>query len=111
MLDTKLTDTSLLTLHKGSVYNDSIMNGSHVVRVNISLPEETYKEIKKHIPKRKVSSFLADAAEERLRVIRGRKALKEILAAPPTFTDIKDSVAYVRKMRRLDKKRSKRLGI
>lgn len=85
------------------------MSGTNVVRVNISLPEETYKEIKKYIPKRRVSRFLADAAQERLRVMRAKKALKEILVAPPAFPDIKDSVAWVRKSRAEDEKRFKRV--
>lgn len=86
------------------------MNGN-TVRVNISLPEETYKRIKSVAPKRGVSKFLAEAAEEKARAIRARKAFEEILAGPPAFTDIKDSSAWVRKSRRLDEKRLKRLGI
>ncbi|MBI2039630.1 hypothetical protein HYT18_00995 [Candidatus Microgenomates bacterium] len=82
-----------------------------ITRVNISLPEETYRMIKKLAPKRGVSRFLAEAAEEKARSIRARKAFEEILAGPPAFSDIKDSVAWVRKSRRLDEKRFKRLGI
>lgn len=82
-----------------------------ITRVNISLPEETYRMIKSVAPKRGVSKFLAEAAEEKARRIRAKKALEEILKAPPAFTDINDSVAWVRKMRRLDEKRLKRLGV
>lgn len=82
-----------------------------ITRINISLPEETYRMIKKLVPKRGVSRFLAEAAEEKARSIRARKAFEEILAGPPAFSDIKDSVAWVRKSRWLDEKRFKRLGI
>lgn len=82
-----------------------------ITRINISLQEETYRLIKNVAPKRGVSRFLAEAAEEKARSIRARKAFEEILAGPPAFSDIKDSVAWVRKSRRLDEKRFKRLGI
>lgn len=82
-----------------------------ITRINISLPEETIKEIKRVALKRGVSKFLAEAAFEKLKKEKREKALKEILAAPPTFVEIKDSVAWVRKMRKLDEKRLKRLGV
>ncbi|KKU12073.1 MAG: hypothetical protein A2126_02295 [Candidatus Woykebacteria bacterium GWB1_45_5] len=82
-----------------------------VTRLNISIPTETATKLKKIAPKRGVSSFLASAAEEKISRIEREKALKELLEAPPAFTDIKDSVKYIRKMRRLDEKRMKRLGI
>jgi len=80
-------------------------------RLNISIPTETATKLKKIAPKRGVSSFLAEAAEEKISKLEREKALKELLEAPPTFTDINDSVKYIRKMRRLDEKRMKRLGI
>jgi len=86
------------------------MNGN-AVRINISLPSDLVKDLKKVVPKRGVSKFLTEAASEKLRAIKAQKALEEILAGPPTFTEIKDSVAWVRKMRLLDEKRMKRLGI
>lgn len=86
------------------------MNGN-AVRINVSLPPDLVKDLKKVAPKRGVSKFLAEAASEKLRIIKAKKAVEEILAAPPAFTEIKDSVAWVRKMRRLDEKRMKRLGI
>lgn len=33
------------------------------------------------------------------------KALKEILAAKPTFADVKDGTTYVHELRKIDKKR------
>lgn len=86
------------------------MNG-HAVRINISLPFELVKDLKRYSKSRKLSKFLADAAEEKIAKDRREKALEELLEAPATFTEIKDSVAWVRKMRRLDEERMKRLGI
>ena len=87
------------------------MNGTNVVRVNISLPKDLVKEIKKHVPSRGMSKFIAETAKKKIEELEREKALKELLDAPPAFAKIKDSVAYVRKMRRLDEKRMKRLGI
>ena len=75
------------------------------------MPTEIAERLKEVAPKRGVSKFLADAAEEKIKKLEREKALKELLAMPPTFTDVKDSVEYIRKMRRLDEKRMKRLGI
>ncbi len=86
------------------------MNGN-TVRINISLPSALVKDLKKRTNPRGLSKFLAEAAEEKMMKERREKALRELLAGPPAFTEIKDSVAYVRKMRRLDEKRLKRLGV
>lgn len=88
------------------------MNGTgNYIRVNISLPSDLVKELKKKIPSRGISKFLSEAAKEKITKEEREKAFKELLEAPPAFTEIKDSVAYVRKMRRLDEKRMKRLGL
>ncbi len=83
-----------------------------ITRVNISLPEETYRMIKKVAPKRGVSKFMVEAAEEKARAIRARKAFEEILVAPPAFTFLKGkdaAVKWVRKLRAEDEKRFKRV--
>lgn len=82
-----------------------------VKRINITIPEKTVEKIKKITTKRGMSAFLAKAAEEKVRRLEKEAALKEILEALPTFTEIKDSTRWVRKMRRLDEKRSKHLGL
>jgi hypothetical protein len=88
------------------------MNGvSNYVRINISLPNDLVTKLKKSVPKRGISRFLSDAAAEKITKEEREKAFKELLEGPPAFPDIKDSVAYIRKMRRLDEKRLKRLGI
>lgn len=80
-------------------------------RINITMPEETAKKLRSVVPERGLSRFLTEAVKEKIKKIEREKALKEILAMPPTFTDIKDSSRWIRKMRRLDEKRMKRLGI
>ena len=55
--------------------------------------------------------YVIGRTPEKIKKLEREKALKELLAMPPTFTDVKDSVEYIRKMRRLDEKRMKRLGI
>lgn len=82
-----------------------------ITRINISLPEETMNMLRRVAPKRGISKFLLEALEEKVERDKKEKALKELLAAPATFTDIKNSAAWVRKSRRLDEKRLKRLGI
>ncbi len=86
------------------------MNGN-TVRVNVSLPSNLVKDLKKRTSPRGVSRFLAEAAEEKIKAMEREKAFKEILEAPASFTEIKDSVSWVRKMRRLDEKRLRRLGV
>lgn len=86
------------------------MNGN-AVRINISLPSDLVKDLRKKTGPRGFSKFLAEAAEEKIKAIEREKALKEILEAPATFTEIKDPAAWIRKMRRLDEKRLKRLGV
>lgn len=86
------------------------MNG-HTVRVNVSLPFELVKDLKRYSKPRGLSKFLAIAAEEKIAKNRREKAFRELLAAPPAFTDIKDSVKWVRNLRRKDIDRLKRLKI
>lgn len=88
------------------------MNGtSNYVRVNVSLPRDLVRELKEKVPARGISKFISEAASEKIEKAKRIKAFKELLELPATFTDIKDSAAYIRKMRHLDEKRAKRLGI
>lgn len=87
------------------------MNGN-TVRVNISLPNETLYKIKQAAPKRGVSRFLTEAAEEKIEQIERKKALKELIEAPPAFTFLKGKNAaqrWVRSLRRESDKRLERL--
>lgn len=88
------------------------MNGvSNYIRINISLPSDLVKELKKKVASRGMSKFISDATREKVEKEKRDRAFRELLEGPPAFTEIKDSVSYVRKMRRLDEKRMKRLGI
>ena len=82
-----------------------------ITRLNISIPEEIVVKIKKAVPRRGLSKFLAEAAEEKIRRLEREKALAELLAMPPSFTQIKDSGKWTRNLRRRDFKRMKRLGV
>ncbi len=89
------------------------MNGTgNYVRVNVSLPSDLVKELKKKIPSRGVSRFLSEAAREKIAKEEREKAFKELLEAPPAFTFLKGknaAVNWVRKLRRADEKRLKRV--
>ncbi len=82
-----------------------------ITRINISLPEQTLNMLRRVAPKRGISRFLVVALEEKIEKDKKENALKELLAAPATFTNIKNSASWVRESRRVDEKRLKRLGI
>lgn len=84
---------------------------SNFVRVNVSLPRDLLKELKKKVPFRGMSKFLSDAARGKVDSINSEEALRELLSGPPAFPQIKDSVKWVRELRKGDLKRMKRLGI
>ncbi|MBM3284142.1 hypothetical protein FJY90_07965 [Candidatus Gottesmanbacteria bacterium] len=86
-------------------------NSADYVRMNVILPAELVSFLKKKVPPRGISKFLAEATREKIAALEREKALKELLDAPPAFTNIRDSAKYIRKMRRLDERRMKRLGI
>jgi hypothetical protein len=58
-----------------------------------------------------MSKYISEAVRERIAREKREKALREILAGKPTFTDVKDGTTYVRELRSADKKRDKRLGL
>jgi len=58
-----------------------------------------------------MSSYISEAVRERIAREKREKALREILAAKPTFTDVKDGTTYVQELRSGDKKRDERLGL
>ena len=49
-----------------------------VKRVNISFPEKTLKELRELVPPRGRSRLVNEAVEERLKLLRRKKALKKI---------------------------------
>lgn len=89
------------------------MNGTgNYIRVNVSLPSDLVKELKEKVPSRGISRFLSEAAIEKMKKEKRDKAFKELLEAPPAFTFLKGknaAVNWVRKSRREDEKRMKRI--
>lgn len=84
---------------------------STTTRINISLSEDLLTMLRNYVPVRGLSRFLSDAAKEKMDRIKRDKALKNLLAAPPTFTNIGNASAYVRAIRKESEKRARRLGI
>lgn len=87
------------------------MDTSPVVRVNVTLPQSVVLKVKKRARRGGMSKFLLEAAEEKLAREEREQALRELKDAPPTFTNITDSGAYVRQLRAADEERLKRLGL
>lgn len=87
------------------------MTVSPIVRVNISLPETVVIRVKKRTRRGGMSKFLSEAAEEKLAREEREQALRELADAPPTFTNITESGAYIRQLRATDEERLKRFGL
>lgn len=79
-------------------------------RVNITIPDNLLLEIKKITPERGLSSFLANAAADRLSRLNREKAIKRVASMPATFRNIRDSRAYVRGLRKESDRRLKRFA-
>ena len=54
---------------------------------------------------------ISEAVGERIAREKRERVFKEIMEGQPSFTDVADSVAYVRELRAADEKRMQRLGI
>lgn len=78
-------------------------------RINITIPKNIVAYLKNNTEN--MSKYISEAISERITRERKEKALKEILAAKPTFEDVKDGTTYVRSLRSVDKKRDERLGL
>ena len=78
-------------------------------RVNLTIPKDIIEYLKRHTEN--MSSYISEAVRERIAREKREKALREILAAKPTFTEAKDGTTYVRELRSIEKKRDKRLGL
>ena len=77
-------------------------------RINLTIPKDILSYIKHNTGN--MSKYISEALRERIVREKREKALREILDAKPTFTDVKDGAAYVRELRSVDTKRDKRLG-
>jgi post-segregation antitoxin (ccd killing protein) len=78
-------------------------------RVNLTISKDIIAYLKRHTEN--MSSYISEAIRERITREKREKALREILAAKPTFTEVKDGTTYVRELRSGDKKRDERLGL
>ena len=78
-------------------------------RVNLTIPKDIIAYLKRHTAN--MSRYISEAVRERIAREQREKALREILAAKPTFTHVKDGTTYVREVRSVDKKRDARLGL
>jgi hypothetical protein len=78
-------------------------------RVNLTISKDIIEYLKRHTEN--MSSYISEAVRERIAREKREKALREILAAKPTFTDVKDGTTYVQELRAGDKKRDERLGL
>lgn len=87
------------------------MTPSATTRINISLSEDVLTMLRRYVPVRGLSRFLSDAAKEKMDRIKREKALKTLLAAPPSLLSFGDARTYIRRLRRGDEKRLKRLGV
>ncbi len=87
------------------------MNTPLTIRTNVTLPADLVIRLKRMTPSRGLSKFLAEAAREKLVSLERDKALEELMNAPASFENIKDSVSYINKERSFDERREKRLGL
>ncbi len=71
-------------------------------RVNLTISKDIFEYLKHNTEN--MSKYISEAVRERITRERREKALKEILSAEPTFTDVKDGTTYVRTLRLTDKK-------
>ena len=78
-------------------------------RVNLTIPKDIIAYLKRHTEN--MSNYFSEAVRERIAREKREKALREILAVKPTFTDAKDGTTFVRELRSVDKKRDERLGL
>jgi post-segregation antitoxin (ccd killing protein) len=78
-------------------------------RVNLTIPKDIFDYLKRHSDN--MSRYISEAVRERIAREKREKALREILAAKPTFTDVPDGVSFVRDVRTGDTQRDERLGL
>jgi hypothetical protein len=84
-----------------------IMNTpTNTKRANLTLPADVHDFLKNQTPN--MSEYVAEAVRERHAREKREKALQEILAAAPSFTNVKEGSDYVDMLRNEDRERDKR---
>jgi len=81
------------------------MLNTNVTRINITIPEQLVSKLEKKVAPRGKSQFISEAIEEKLIREEREIALNELRNSPPAFPHIKDSAAYVRKLRETDEEK------
>lgn len=84
------------------------MDPNTTVRINITIPKNIWSELKKEVPIRGKSNFVADAIEEKLRVKKRIKAFTDLASLPPTFTNIADGATHISTSRKNENKKRDR---
>lgn len=79
-------------------------------RLNITLPSALVADLKLYA-RDNISKFIEEAVEETIHFKKRKEAIRLVKKFPPSFTQVKDSVKFVRKLRSLDTKRLKEIGI
>ncbi len=74
------------------------------IRINVTIPKQLVHEVEKAVAKRGKSSFITEAIAEKLEREKRERALEELAALPPTFTDIADGATYIAEQRRTDER-------
>ena len=82
---------------------------SDVIRLSITVPRSLVNDLKTEV--NNLSKYITEAIQERRKREQCEKAWQELLAAPPTFTEIDDPVAFISELRAGDEERLKRLGV
>jgi post-segregation antitoxin (ccd killing protein) len=89
---------------------NTIMNtAAGYARLNITLPKDITEYMRRNT--KNISKYVSEAISERVAREKREKAFREIVAGPPSFDDIEDSVAYVRELRAENEERMKRIGV
>jgi hypothetical protein len=78
-------------------------------RLNITVPKNIVEYVRQNTSD--VNKYISEAISERIANERREKAFEEILAGPPSFTEVGDSAKYMRKLRMGDEERMKRLDL
>ncbi len=78
-------------------------------KITLSLPKPLVEYLRHNVTN--MSRYVNEAVSERVAQEKREKAFKTIMDNAPSFPDITDSGAYVRKLRSADAERRKRLGL
>lgn len=99
----------ILTINISNTYNNPHMIHTEYIKVTLSIPKRIIDDLKDST--NNMSKYVSEAIEEKRLKERREQAWQELLAAPPTHTEIDDPVQYIIDLRKGDDERMKRLGL